>query len=150
MEVSSCAGSGLAGALFYAEGAVCFPSGTPKCRLGVVNSTLDSNRGSGGSGITIQSNSIQVSISSSTFRNNAALNGSEGAIKAYATDELILTSAANASRLTISLVDSVMTGNTAESSYLLSVKGGAMYASQAAGVRVLSSTFSNNTVGPGG
>lgn len=150
MEVSSCAGSVLAGALFYAEGEVCSPSGTPKCRLDVVNSTFDSNRGSGGSGITIQSNSIQVSINSSTFRNNAALNGSGGAVKAYATDELILTSAANASRLTISLVDSVMTGNTAESSYLLSVKGGAMYASQAAGVRVLSSTFSNNTVGPGG
>lgn len=136
--------------MFYAEGVVCWPLGTPKCRLDVVNSTFDSNRGSGGSGITIQSNSIQVSINSSTFRNNIALNGSGGAVKAYATDEALLISAATASRVTISLVDSVMTGNTAESSDPYNLKGGAMYVFQAAGVRVLSSTFSNNTVGAGG
>lgn len=140
----------LAGALLYTEGVLCSPSGTPKCRLDVVNSTFDSNRGSGGSGITVQSNSIQVSINSSTFRNNAALNGSGGAVKAYATDEATWASAATASRLMVTVVDSIMTGNTAEGSVVSILGGGAMYAHQAASVRVLSSTFSNNTVGAGG
>lgn len=137
----------LAGALFYTEGIVCSPSGTPKCRLDVVNSTFDSNRGSGGSGITVQSDFIQVSITSSTFRNNVALNGSGGAVKAYATDNV---TTATPSRLVITVVDSVMTGNTAEGSGTFILGGGAMYAFNPASMRVLSSTFSNNSVGEGG